>query len=85
MSSFINFGNFNALKLDAELKFEFFMYLEHSNSNFYEEDRLMLPHHFSDIDLRKWFGEILADNVTIENIIDLSQLSQKLVIFNRHE
>lgn len=76
----IDTGKFNALKKEIELKFELCSYLANSNSDF-DTDRIMVPNHMTDELLESILGQITPDDVAISQFVELTQMSQRLVIF----
>lgn len=79
----IDLEKFEAFKKDIELKFELCSYL--ANSDSLDTDRIMVPKHMNDELLESIFGEISPDNIVLSQIVELTQMSQRLVIFDEKE
>ena len=73
-----------SLKKECELKFELCSYLSNSE-NSYETDRIMVPKHMNDDILQDIFEKITLDDIVLAQTVELTQLSQRLVIFEEQK
>lgn len=78
----IDLEKFEAFKKDIELKFELCSYLANSENSF-DTDRIMIPKHMTDDIVQDIFEKITSDDVVISQTVELTQLSQRLVIFEK--